>query len=119
MNKDNIFISYGHNTYDDIIKRVAEDIRKCNYSVFVDVDYLKQGDWEKIIDNHIKDSKFFLFFISKKSTSQEGYCLNELCRAGEIGATIIPIKLDESLTPLSINKYQRLNLEECINPNGI
>lgn len=118
MNKDNIFISYGHNTYDDIIRKVAEDIRKCNYEVFVDVDYLKQGDWEKIIDNHIKDSKFFLFFISKKSTSQDGYCLNELCRAGEIGATIIPIKLDESLTPLSINKYQRLNLEECINPDG-
>ncbi len=38
MNKDNIFISYGHNTYDDIIRRVADDIRKCNYQVFVDVD---------------------------------------------------------------------------------
>lgn len=118
MENDNIFISYGHNVYDNIVKKIADDIRNCNFNVFLDIDYLKQGDWEKIIDVHIKSSKYFLFFISKKSTSQDGYCLNELCRAGEIGATIIPIMLDDSLTPLSINKYQRLNLRDCITPSS-
>ncbi len=114
---NNVFISYGHGAYQDAIHRVAEDLRNCGFNVFFDVDYLKQGNWEKIIDEHIMASKYFLFFVSERSTSAEGYCLNELCRAGENNAVIIPIKVDDARVPLSINKYQRLSLQDCLDPD--
>lgn len=114
---NNVFISYGHGEHQDIIHRIAEDLRSCGFNVFFDADYLKQGDWEKIIDEHIMASKYFLFFVSERSTSADGYCLNELCRAGENNADIIPIKVDDARVPLSINKYQRLSLQDCIGPD--
>ncbi len=109
-----IFISYGHNNYDHIAARLANDLRKENFEVFLDTDYLNLGDWEEVIDNHIKSCKWMLFLVSKRSVQANGYCLNELCRAGELNMTIIPVTLDESLTPLSINRLQRIPMHECI-----
>lgn len=109
----NVFISYGHGEHGEKIHRLAEDLRKYGFNVFFDVDYLKMGDWEQIIDGHIVASKYFLFFVSQRSTSPDGYCLNELCRAGENNSTIVPILVDDSRVPLSINKYQRLFFKDC------
>ena len=116
----NIFISYGHGAYQDNVHRVAEDLRGYGFNVFFDADYLKQGDWENIIDEHIMASKYFLFFVSERSTSPDGYCLNELCRAGENNAIIVPILVDDAKVPLSINKYQRLFFKDCFDgQNGL
>ena len=41
MENDNIFISYGHNVYDNIVKKIADDIRNCNFNVFLYIDYLR------------------------------------------------------------------------------
>ncbi|MBQ8884803.1 MAG: TIR domain-containing protein [Clostridia bacterium] len=117
MNR-NVFVSYGHGVYGDVVHKFAQDLREHDFNVFFDADYLKLGDWERIIDEHIMASKYFLFLVSERSTSPDGYCLNELCRAGENNAIIIPIKLDESRVPLSINKYQRLSLDECMTPDN-
>ena len=114
----NIFISYGHGAYQENVHRVAEDLRGYGFNVFFDADYLKQGDWENIIDEHIVASKYFLFFVSEKSTSPEGYCLNELCRAGESNSIIVPILVDDAKVPLSINKYQRLFFKDCFDGKG-
>lgn len=118
MNEKNVFISYGHGTYDTVVNRLANDLRGFGFQVFLDVDYLKLGDWESTINEHILCSKYFLFMVSQRSVSHEGYCLNELCRAGENNASIIPIKLDESMLPLSINKHQRLSLIPSLAPDG-
>lgn len=118
MDSKKVFLSYGHNVYDKVVNRISNDLRKAGFDVFLDVDYLNVGDWEDIIDEHIKGCKYFIYFISARSTSHNGYCLNELCRAGEFGLTIIPVKLDESLVPLSINRLQRLSLIDAIKPDG-
>ncbi len=118
MNNKNVFVSYGHGVHDVVVQRLVEDLRAFGFQVFFDMSYLKQGDWEKTIDEHILCSKYFLFMVSQRSVSRDGYCLNELCRAGENNAEIIPILLDESLIPLSINKHQRLNLMTAIAPDG-
>ena len=118
MNAKHVFISYGHGHHDDAVKKFAEDLRGAGFQVFLDVDYLKTGDWERIIDEHILSCKYFIFLVSARSTSSDGYCLNELCRAGENNAVIIPVKLDDSLIPLSINKFQRLSLMDCLDPSG-
>ncbi len=118
MKEKNIFISYGHGIHDNVVKRLADDLRLLGFSVFFDTDYLKKGDWEAIIDEHILASKYFLFMVSSRSVARDGYCLNELCRAGENKAEIVPILLDDSMLPLSINKHQRLSLIPAISPDG-
>ena len=45
MNSKNIFISYGHGIRDNAVKRLADDLRGFGFQVFLDVDYLKMGDW--------------------------------------------------------------------------
>ena len=116
MEKIKVFISYGHGQYDKVVKRIAEDLRTHGLEVFLDVDYLHKGDWERTIDEHILACRYFLFMVSARSVSPDGYCLNELCRAGEVQSEIIPICLDDSTVPLSINKKQRLSLINAIDP---
>ena len=118
MNDKNVFISYGHGIHDAVVKRLADDLRNFGFSVFFDVDYLKKGDWEAVIDEHILASRYFLFMVSARSVSRDGYCLNELCRAGENKSEIVPILLDDSMLPLSINKHQRLSLIPSLAPDG-
>ena len=65
MNEKNIFLSYGHNVYDNAINLICEDLRKAGFNVFLDIDYLNVGDWEDIIDEHIKGCKYFVYFIIK------------------------------------------------------
>lgn len=118
MADKNIFISYGHGVHDNVVRRLTDDLRTYGFSVFLDVDYLHKGDWEQTIDQHILASRYFLFMVSARSVSSDGYCLNELCRAGEHSSEIIPICLDNSLIPLSINKHQRLSLINAVDPDG-
>ena len=115
----NIFISYGHGKYDFLVKRLADDLRKCEYNVFLDMDYLNGGDdWMTKIDEHIRSAHYFLFLSSAKSVSGEGYCLNEICRAERYKVKIIPIMLDESVLPLSIEKIQYFSLVDCVDPDN-
>lgn len=118
MDNIKVFISYGHGHHDQVVKRLADDLRTYGIEVFLDVDYLHKGDWERIIDEHILACRYFLFMVSARSVSHDGYCLNELCRAGEVQSEIIPICLDNSTVPLSINKKQRLSLISAIDPDG-
>lgn len=108
MNEKNIFVSYAHGEHDSLVARFVEDLRKEGFNVFFDNDYLQQGDWERIIDEHILSCSHMVFMVSASSVSCERYCLNELTRALEKGLTVIPVTLDDSDVPLSIVKYERL-----------
>ena len=117
--KTNVFISYGHNNYDSLAIKIKNDLLKDDlFDVFFDLDCLDKGDWEKLITSGIEKCNYFLFLVSKKSTSLDGYCLNELSRACELKKEIIPIMLDDSYVPLSITRLQRLFLNEAIDNNG-
>lgn len=119
MNDKNIFISYGHGCRDEVVARLVRDLEDTyGFNVFFDRVNLRVGDWEKIIDEHILCSKYFIFMVSKESVSTGRYCLNELCRAVDINCEIIPVLLDDSMVPLIINKHQRLSLLDVIAPNG-
>ena len=103
MNRETVFISYGHEVSDNVVRRLVDDLNKENlFDVFLDVDYLYKDDWEIQIDNAIQRCKYFVFLVSRKSISLKGYCLNELTRAVELDKPIIPVMLDDSYVPLSI-----------------
>lgn len=111
----NVFISYGHNDFDEAIlqfkSQLEAKLMQNDFSFFFDKDFLYEKDWEEKINSHIKASKWMLFLVSKRSISKDGYCLNELCRACEQKLKIIPILLDDSEVPLSINRLQRYDLK--------
>ena len=103
-NRKTVFISYGWNTFDGVVNRLVSDLRKENlFDIFFDKDVLNYGDWEIQIANGIERCDYFVFLVSKKSTSLDGFCLNELSRAAEQKKMIIPVCLDDSYLPLSIS----------------
>lgn len=112
----NVFLSYGHKICDQAIKdfsdKIKEKLKDTDFNFFLDSDVLREGDWENIIDAHIKACKWMLFFVSARSVSRDGYCLNELCRACECGLKVIPILVDGAEVPLSINRFQRYDLRD-------
>lgn len=113
--KKKVFISYGHNYYDKLINTLRADLTSAgDFEVFFDLECLKEGDWEIKIDNAISACDYFLFCVSAKSVSLEGYCMNELSRACELKKPVIPIILDDSLVPLSITRLQRLMFKNAI-----
>ena len=110
----NVFISYGHNDYDHVARRIVEDLRaRGDLDVFFDVDCLERDDWEQLITQAIERCDYFVFCVSQKSISRDGYCLNELSRACELKKTCIPLMLDESFVPLSITRLQRIFFNRC------
>lgn len=114
MAKKEIFISYGRNTYDFLVFKFVEDLRKTGeFQIFFDTEVLNLGDWEKQITHGIERCEYFIYLVSQKSTSLDGYCLNELSFAAELKKTIIPICLDDSYLPLSITRLQRLFLKKA------
>ena len=122
----NIFISYGHSDNSlngercaKIAYKLKDDlINSKKYDIFFDADALNKGDWEDLITKGIERADFFLFLVSHKSTSLNGYCLNELSRACELKKEIIPILLDDSFVPLSITRLQRIFLNSCLDQNN-
>ena len=118
-NRKTVFISYGWNTFDGVVNRLVSDLRKENlFDIFFDKDVLNYGDWEIQIANGIERCDYFVFLVSKKSTSLDGFCLNELSRAAEQKKMIIPVCLDDSYLPLSITRLQRLFLQKSFTVNG-
>lgn len=116
-----VFISYAHNeSYSyEVIKfkdQLAEQLIVHDFKIFFDVDKLQEGDWERKIDANICKSEWFIFIVSKRSVSYSGFCLNELSRAHERNIKIIPVLLDNSSVPITINRLQRYSLFEN---NGI
>ncbi len=113
--KTNVFISYGHNDFDNLAIKLKNDLmNNPALDVFFDLDSLDKGDWEMLITSGIEKCDYFLFLVSKKSISLDGYCLNELSRACELKKQIIPIMLDDSYVPLSITRLQRLMLQKSL-----
>jgi hypothetical protein len=102
--KVRIFISYAR---EDIAaaRAIYDALRKnSNLQVFFDVVSLKGGDaWEKVIEQHIRDSEFVLLLISRHSQNKRGYyqaeirlALAEMRRIPEGRGYLVPILLDDT-----------------------
>ena len=51
----NVFISYGHNVFDDVVKKMQIKLKEelKGFSFFFDKDFLYEGDWEEIGRAHV------------------------------------------------------------------
>lgn len=73
-----IFLSYGHDANEDLVRRIYADLKKRGHDVWFDKSEIKFGDeWRRAITDGILQSSRVLSFLSKHSTRDPGVCLDE------------------------------------------
>jgi hypothetical protein len=111
-----IFFSYAR-TDIDVVRPVADSLRKAGIRVWLDEDSLKPGsDWMQEIEKGLAAADFIAFFISPSSV--RGWAQQELQVAlhrqvsGEGGAVILPILLGDADVPPLLRQFQWLDLRD-------
>lgn len=115
-----IFISYGHDEHEELIRRIAEDLRKENIEVWIDYDCLYgSSQWEHKIETGIQASNRVIVFMTNYSMRRsDGYCLDEISYARFHNKQIMPIKIQNVAPPISIARIQWLDMSAYANEKG-
>jgi len=110
----NIFISYGHDEYEALAKKIKEDLEELGHEVWFDRSKLKAGrDWEIAIEEGLKGTQIMLVMMTPYSMRRpDGYCLNELSMACSLRKDIVPVMVKDCIPPLSIHRIQWLDFKE-------
>lgn len=74
-----IFLSYGHDTNEELVVRIKADLEKRGNDVWFDKSEIKFGDdWRRSITEGIIGCHKFISFLSKHSTRDPGVCVEEI-----------------------------------------
>ena len=112
-----IFLSYGHDSNEELVQRIKADLEKRGHDVWFDKSEIKSGDdWRRAITEGILDSNRVLSFLSKYSTRDPGVCLDEIAIAiGAKGGNIQTILVESEKDvrpPTSISHIQWLDMHD-------
>ena len=112
-----IFLSYGHDANEELVRRIYADLKKRGHDVWFDKTDIRPGDdWRGSITDGILKGHRFLSFLSKYSTRDPGVCLDEIAIAiGRKGANIQTILVEsewEVKLPPSISHLQWLDMHD-------
>ena len=98
-------------------RKLAKAFKEKEYDVWFDEDRLTGGVlWEDYIEEGLKwvakdpDGRMVLIMTPHSVRRPEGFCLNELAYALDLHLPILPIMLVWTTPPLSIYRYQWLDL---------
>ena len=75
-----IFLSYGHDNNDELVRRIKADLEKRGHDVWFDQTEIN-ADWRRSITEEIAGSDNFFSFLSKHSTRDRGVCRDEIAIA--------------------------------------
>jgi uncharacterized Zn finger protein len=77
-----IFLSYGHDDNEELVRIIKTDLEKRGHDVWLDKNEIKFGDeWRRSITDGIIGSNRVLSFLSKYSTRDPGVCRDEIAIA--------------------------------------
>ncbi len=112
-----IFISFGHDSNEELACLIRSDLKKRGHDVWIDKCKIKGGDdWRRKITDGIIDSHRVLSLLSKHSTRDPGVCLDEIAIAiGTKGGNIQTILVEsenEVKPPASISHIQWLDMHD-------
>ena len=112
-----IFLSYGHDANEELVRRIKSDLEERGQYVWFDKNEIKFGDdWRRAITQGIAESHLVLSFLSKYSTRDPGVCRDEIIIAiGVKGGNIQSILVEseqEILVPPGIGKMQWLDMHD-------
>ena len=116
-NRLRIFLSYGHDANEELVRLIKADLEKRGHDVWFDKNEIKFGDeWRRSITDGILKSNRVLSFLSKHSTRDPGVCLDEIAIAiGAKGGNIQTILVEsesEVRAPPSISHLQWLDMHD-------
>ena len=96
--KYDIFISYRHDGGQYLALLLFEHLREKGLKVFLDVESLKVGHFDKQIYNEIESCKYLLFVVSpgcvKKLVEVNDWVAKELVGAVKAGCKILPVYME-------------------------
>lgn len=112
-----IFLSYGHDSNEELVRRIKADLERRGHDVWFDTREIKTGhDWRRSITDGILNSHRVLSVLSKHSTRDPGVCLDEIAIAiGVKGGNIQTILVEsehEVKPPASISHIQWLDMRD-------
>ncbi|MCX6278002.1 MAG: toll/interleukin-1 receptor domain-containing protein [Bacteroidetes bacterium] len=112
-----IFLSYGHDANEELVRLIKKDLEKRGHDVWFDKNEIKFGDeWRRSITDGIISSNCVLSFLSKYSTRDPGVCRDEIAIAiGVKGGNIQTILVEseqEVQPPVNIGHIQWLDMHE-------
>lgn len=112
-----IFLSYGHDSNEELVCRIKADLEKRGHDVWFDKNEIKFGDeWRHSITDGILKSKRVLSFLSKHSTRDPGVCRDEIAIAiGVKGGNIQTILVEseqEVQPPVNIGHILRFDMHD-------
>lgn len=115
-----IFISYGHDDHEKLIKRFAADLEKEGFNVWIDYEALFGSSlWEEQIEKGITQSSTVVVFMTAHSMRRpDGYCLDEISYARMLNKTIMPIKVQDVAPPISIARIQWIDMSNYVGADG-
>lgn len=112
-----IFLSYGHDSNEELVRRIQADLTARGHDVWLDKDEIKAGDhWRRKITDGIVNSDRVLSFLSKHSTRDPGVCRDEIAIAiGVKGGNIQTVLVEseaEVQPPVNIGHIQWLDMHD-------
>ncbi len=117
-----IFLSYGHDSNEALVRRILTDLENRGHDVWFDKHPEKEkgikpgDDWRRKITDGIVDSQRVLSFLSKYSTRDPGVCRDEIAIAiGVKGGNIQTILVEseqEVQLPVNIGHIQWLDMHD-------
>ncbi len=112
-----IFLSYGHDSNEELVRRLKEDLEERGHDVWFDKSEIKFGDdWRRSITDGILQSNRVLSFLSKHSARDPGVCRDEIAIAiGVKGGNIQTILVESEVEvqpPVSISHVQWLDMHD-------
>ena len=103
-----IFLSYGHDANEELVRRIKADLVKRGHDVWFDKSEIKFGDeWRRAITDGILQSNRVLSLLSKHSTRDPGVRRDEIAIAIGVKGGNIQIFLVEC--EREVNPPQRLD----------
>ncbi len=112
-----IFLSYGHDANEELVRRIYADLKKRGHDVWFDKTDIKAGDdWRRSITSGITECDRFFSFLSKHSTRDPGVCLDEIriaigAKGGNIQSVLVESEQEVKLPP-SISHIQWLDMHD-------
>jgi hypothetical protein len=119
-----IFLSYGHDSNEDLVRRIKADLEKRGHDVWFDKSEIKFGDdWRRSITDGILHSNRVLSFLSKYSTRNPGVCRDEIAIAiGVKGGNVQTVLVEseqEVQPPVNIGHIQWLDMHDWKEAHGV
>lgn len=115
--KPRIFLSYARENQ-EVIERIYDSLIAAGYAPWMDArDILPGEKWGTAIKKALRESDFFLVFLSSDSVDKRGFLQKEIKAALDIWKEkleediyLIPVRLELCSTPASVSEFQWVDL---------